>query len=85
MVAFEIKECFNAVMKKTEATKLLGGTPTAAADAMGITYQAYSQWPEDLPSRLRDRVQAAIARKHLPAEMLGELPPIQQQPDKVPA
>ncbi len=59
-------------MKKLEATELLGGTPTAAADAIGITYQAYSQWPEDLPRRLQDRVQAAIARKHLPAAMIGE-------------
>ncbi len=59
-------------MKKSEATRLLGGTPAAAAQAMGITPQAYSQWPDDLPRRLRDRVVAAIARKHLPAEMLGE-------------
>jgi len=59
-------------VEKTGATKLRGGTPTAATDAMGITYQAYVQWPDELPSRLADRVQAAIARKHLPAEMIGE-------------
>ncbi|PRC93071.1 hypothetical protein [Solimicrobium silvestre] len=58
-------------MKKIDATTLLGGTPTAAADAIGITYQAYSQWPDVLPLRLQDRVQAAIARKHLPPEVLG--------------
>ncbi|CUI55647.1 Uncharacterised protein [Achromobacter xylosoxidans] len=65
-------------MKKSEATRLLGGTPAAAAQAMGITPQAYSQWPDELPRRLRDRVVAAIARKHLPAEMLGEGGPAQE-------
>lgn len=59
-------------MKKTDAITLLGGTPTSAADAIGISYQAFSQWPDVLPRRLRDRVQAAIARKHLSPEVLGE-------------
>jgi transcriptional regulator with XRE-family HTH domain len=63
-------------MKKIQATMLLGGTQRAAADAMGITCQAYSQWPEDLPRRLQDRVQAAIARKHLSPEVLGEQSPL---------
>lgn len=58
-------------MKKSDATDLLGGTPTAAAEAIRITYQAYSQWPEELPARLSDRVQAAIARRLLPADALG--------------
>lgn len=63
-------------MKKIDATSRLGGTPTAAAEAIGITSQAYSQWPDYLPPRLVDRVQAAIARQHLPASLLGiELPP----------
>ena len=44
----------------------------SAAQAMAITPQAYYQWPEVLPPRLQDRVVAAIARKHLPAELLGE-------------
>lgn len=72
MVAIKIKECFNRCMKKTEATRLLGGTTAAAAQAMGITPQAYYQWPDELPPRLQDRVVAAIARKHLPAELLGD-------------
>lgn len=59
-------------MKKSDATRLLGGTTAAAAQAMGITPQAYYQWPEDLPPRLQDRVVAAIARKLLPAALLGE-------------
>lgn len=72
MVAFKIKECFNFGMKKSEATRLLGGSTAAAAQAMAITPQAYYQWPEELPPRLQDRVVAAIARKHLPAELFGE-------------
>ena len=59
-------------MKKTEATRLLGGTTAAAAQAMGITPQAYYQWPDELPPRLQDRVVAAIARKLLPGALLGD-------------
>ena len=56
-------------MKKADATRLLGGTPTEAASKLGMTPQAYSQWPADLPRRLEDRVVAAIARKHLPPDV----------------
>ena len=49
-------------MLKTEAIKLLGGSPTAAASAIGITPQAVSQWPDELPERIADRVYAALAR-----------------------
>lgn len=59
-------------MKKSDATRLLGGTSAAAAQAMGITPQAYSQWPDELPPRLQDRVVAAIARKLLPGALLGD-------------
>lgn len=50
-------------MTKTEATSLLGGSTNAAAEAIGITIQAFSQWPEELSDKLRDRVQAALWRK----------------------
>lgn len=55
-------------MKKSDAIKLLGGSPAVAAKAIGITAQAFGQWPEILPGRLADRVQAAVARKILPPE-----------------
>ncbi len=58
-------------MKKSLAIELLGGSASAAAAAVGVTPSAISQWPEDLPPRLVDRVLAAQARKHLPAELLG--------------
>lgn len=58
-------------MDKTEALRLLGGSATSAAAAIGISPQAVSQWPAKLPAAIADRVQAAIARKHLPADMLG--------------
>ncbi len=58
-------------MLKTKAIELLGGTPAAASVAIGVTVQAISQWPDELPSRISDRVLAALARKHLPAELLG--------------
>lgn len=51
-------------MDKAHATKLLGGTPTSAAAAIGISYQAYRQWPEVLTRKLEDRVIAAVARQN---------------------
>lgn len=49
-------------MKKHQALDLLGGTVAKAAEAIGINSQAISQWPEELPPRLADRVIAACAR-----------------------
>lgn len=50
-------------MDKTEAIRLLGGTTTTVAEAIGITPQAVSDWPETLPPRIADRVLAALYRK----------------------
>lgn len=61
-------------MQKTKAIELLGGTVSAAAEAVGITYQAVDKWPEVLPPRIVDRVQAALARRHLPPELIGVAP-----------
>lgn len=58
-------------MLKTEAIRLLGGTIASAAEAVGVSYQAVDKWPDVLPKRIEDRVIAAIARKHLPPELLG--------------
>lgn len=49
-------------MLKVEAIKLLGGSVSAAADAVGVSYQAIGKWPEVLPARIADRVQAALWR-----------------------
>lgn len=74
---------FNGGMRKSKAIELLGGSVTAAADAIGITYQAVEKWPDDLPDRISDRVVAAIARKHLPAGLIGGS--TADEPAKVPA
>lgn len=50
-------------MLRREAIELLGGTVSEAAAAIGITSAAVSQWPEELPDRIRDRVQAALWRR----------------------
>lgn len=49
-------------MLKTEAIRLLGGSIPSAAEAIGVSYQAVDKWPETLPSRIADRVQAALWR-----------------------
>ena len=53
-------------MLKTQAIELLGGTATAAADAIGISPQAVSQWPDELPPRIADRVYAVWGKKNMP-------------------
>lgn len=53
-------------MDKTEAIRLLGGTPAMAAKEVGISVQAVSQWPDTLPKRIADRVQAALWRRDNP-------------------
>lgn len=58
-------------MKKSRAIELLGGTVTAAAKAVGVTPSAITQWPDELPERIADRVLAALAREHLP-DLLAE-------------
>lgn len=58
-------------MEKAHAIRLLGGKITAAAHAVGVTPSAVTQWPDDLPPRIADRVLAALARKHLPPELIG--------------
>ena len=49
-------------MNKQDAIKLLGGTTSAAAKAVGISYQAVRKWPDTLPPRIVDRVDAALSR-----------------------
>lgn len=56
------QRCCNARMNKIEAIRLLGGTQTEAAKAIGVRPQAISAWPEQLPPRIADRVQAALWR-----------------------
>lgn len=56
-------------MKKSEALELLGGTPASAARAIGITPSAVSQWPDELPAAIADRVQAALWRMSNPPEL----------------
>ena len=53
-------------MFKTTAINMLGGTTTAAAHAMGISYQAVDKWPPVLPSRIADRVLGVVARRRFP-------------------
>lgn len=60
-------------MQKAEALQLLGGSVKAAAEAVGISTAAVSQWPDTLPPTIRDRVQAALYRRS------------QQQPEPAPA
>jgi len=53
-------------MNKAKALELLGGSVSSAASAIGISPSAITQWPDELPARIADRVYAAIARKAFP-------------------
>ena len=61
-------------MNKATAIAMLGGSVSSAAEQVGVSPSAVSQWPDELPERISDRVLAAMARKHLPPELIG-LPP----------
>lgn len=64
-------------MNKTEAIQRLGGSIAAVAKAVGVTYQAVNQWPEVLPRRIVDRVEAALWRAHQASVMCPEVHPFQ--------
>lgn len=49
-------------MDKKRAIDLLGGSPAKAAEKLGVTPSAVSQWPDELPRRLADRVLGAAVR-----------------------
>lgn len=61
------------LMHKAKAIELLGGSVAEAARRLGVSYQAINKWPEELPPRIADRVVAAVARDHLPADVLKQL------------
>jgi hypothetical protein len=61
-------------MNKSKAIQLLGGSVAAAAEAVGVSQSAISQWPDELPLRISDRVLAALARRHLAPELIGAEP-----------
>ncbi len=50
-------------MKKHLAIELLGGTVSAAAKTLGVSYAAVHKWPDELPRRISDRVEGAYARR----------------------
>jgi len=58
-------------MLKSKAIELLGGTVATAAARIGVSYQAVDKWPDELPARIADRVLAALAREHLPPDLIG--------------
>jgi len=49
-------------MNKKFAIELLGGSPAKAAALLDVTPSAVSQWPDELPRRLADRVLGAAVR-----------------------
>lgn len=61
-------------MEKNLAIQLLGGTVSAAAHAIGVTPSAVTQWPDSLPQRIADRVQAALWRMQSSKDVKGTTP-----------
>jgi hypothetical protein len=62
MLVFCFKVCFNVAMKKRMAISLLGGNNRSVAEAIGISQQAVSLWPDELSPAISDRVEAAYFR-----------------------
>lgn len=63
---------------KSEAIAVLGGSVSAVAEAMHVTYQAVDKWPEVLSNKVSDRVLAAWTRKNvknIPAPFKRQLTP----------
>jgi len=48
-------------MKKKEALSIFGGT-RGLAEAIGVTYQAIYQWPDELEQQQIDRIVGAALR-----------------------
>ncbi len=67
-------------MFKTTAINMLGGTTSAAARAMGISFQAVNQWPPVLSSRVADRVLGVVARQRFPELAAAQAEPAQPAP-----
>lgn len=61
-------------MRKERAIELLGGSYTAAAEAVGISATAVWKWPDELTERITDRVIAALVRagRPVPKDLLAE-------------
>jgi len=66
---------------RDEAFALLGakdGPPATVQEAavlIGVSVQSVYDWPDTLPARIADRVQAAVARRLLPAALIGHNEP----------
>lgn len=69
-------------MLKSEAIELLGGTVPAVAAAIGISYQAVDKWPEELPKRIKDRVEAALWRRSQAAAVAEQAVADRRQGDR---
>lgn len=48
---------------KQQAIEMLGGSQTAAAKALGITYQAVRKWPEALTPDIENRLIGMLVRR----------------------
>ena len=59
-------------MDKQTALDLLGGTVALAAREVGVTVRAVYDWPDPLPQRIADRVQAALWRRQNAHESADE-------------
>lgn len=51
-------------MTKTEAIRLFGSRHQDLADALGVTRQLISSWPQELTRDQEDRVMGAFLRVH---------------------
>ena len=62
-------------MTKSQAIAVFGGTGAELARALGVSRSYVSQWPEELPARVVDRILGAAFRlgKEIPQELVAPL------------
>lgn len=72
-------------MLKSKAIEMLGGTTAAAANALGVSYQAIDKWPDVLPSRISERVLGVIAKQRYPDLVAEVAAPVSAKTDEAKA
>jgi hypothetical protein len=68
-----MKVCFHNGMRKSAVIEFFDKSRAVLAAEIGISPQAVSDWPEELPRRISDRVIAAAVRAGRPIHLRPDI------------